>query len=283
MKRIQVVLLFLSLAQFFATGTPAKAEALQMVNVAHRQFTLQAAPLEILDLSGFGFADSYDLQYAQGSPLPTKLGDLTIKFGDQAAPIFFARKDWVRVQVPDIPTGQVVVTALRDNGWQQVGTISIVPTSPSAFDAWDTSGYPLVGKDGRGCMALQNYQVSPDGQLQVVQPACDQAALPISETLYVSVWTTGLGSIFDPMPKPGQAAAGSETPKIVPTLISVSGITLPASVLVWYGPAPGYIGLEQYVLAIPVRLLHGQPLTPRNLQVMFGGSAFNIYEGRAIQ
>src|SRR5262245_41734342 len=178
-----------------------------------------------------------------GGPLPTTLRSTTVTVNDTAAQLFFVSPGQINYLVPqNVPDGdaQVVVSMTAGNGDQIIssGQIKIASFTPAIFTAGATGSGPPAAVTGRvnanGDFVFDpTAPVEPDplnpGQFLPAPIDVGTAQLPA----FLILFCTGAVN----------APAGSV--KAV-----IGGMEVPVNPV----PAPGFVGLDQINMPIPVEL-----------------------------
>jgi minor extracellular serine protease Vpr len=168
---------------------------------------------------------------AAGSPLPTSLAGISLRFGNEMlAPLFFADVGQVNFQVPWELAGQTQTSlAVVLNGQAAAPqTVSLAPFSPGIFSA-NGEGF------GQGAILNSSYEL------------VDSARPAIAGSTIVQIYCTGLGAVtFAP-------ETGSATPNVLISsrngiMVTIGGVQ--ASVI-FAGLAPGSVGGYQVNALVP--------------------------------
>ena len=226
-------------AAFTATAlTPALVPEGSAVNGA--SFARAPAPVSPGSIiSIFGTSLAAETQQVSSLPLPTTLGNVTVRVNGIAAPLFFVSPGQVNAQVPFEISG-TTATVTVDNGTLPSApiTLGLAPAAPGIF---------TLAQDGTGPGAV----LHPDGSLiSVTSPATADEV--------VAIFCTGLGSVT-PAVESGRPAP------LVPlaTTLATPQVTIggePAEVL-FSGLASGFVGVYQVNASVPAGLAAGpQPL-----------------------
>lgn len=195
-------------------------------------------------VAAFGTQLAIGTQSAATQPLPTTLLGTTVTVNNIPAQLFFVSPNQINYLIPaNVPAGdtQVVVTATQGNGDQIVsrGQVRIAGTGPSIFTA-DASG--------SGAPAAETGRINQNNQFvyDPVRPYGPDPANPgrivptpidvgtAERPAYLILYGTGLRNA------PVNAVRAV-----------FGGIEIPVD---FYGVAPGYTGLDQVNLKIPVSL-----------------------------
>jgi uncharacterized protein (TIGR03437 family) len=192
----------------------------------------------------FGTNLSLATAVAQSLPLPISLDDVSVTFGGLPAPLLYVSSGQINAQVPAaVPMGAVPVIVRVANGFSAAFTVQVQPAAPGIFQI--------------GSFAAA---VNLDGSV-------NSAATPAAAGSYVSVYLTGDGPM-DSNVVDGDPSSGTVPAPSAPTVsATINGV--PATVS-YAGPAPGYAGLIQLNLQLPVLPAGSYPLV-----VTINGQATN--------
>lgn len=194
--------------------------------------------------AAFGTQLAIGTQAAASQPLPTSLLNTTVTVGGEPASLFFVSSAQVNYMIPlTLSPGdaEVVVTSTLGNGDRIIsrGMITVAATSPSIFTA-DASG--------SGAPAAITGRIAPDSQF-VFDAAPPFKADPVNPTAIVPA-PIDVGSAERPaylvLFGTGMRNAAPGSVKVL-----IGGLNAPVT---YHGPAPGFTGLDQVNLEIPVAL-----------------------------
>lgn len=194
-------------------------------------------------VAAFGTQLASGTQIAATQPLPTALLNTTVTVGGVPAPLFFVSPGQINYLIPPtVPAGdaQVVISAVASNGDQIIsrGQMRIAPTAPAIFTANATGTGVPAAVTGRVNAAGQFvFDSNPPFEPDPVTPG-RVIPSPIdvgtdTQPAFLILYGTGLRN----------AAAGS-------TRAIIGGIEVPVTPVA----APGFTGLDQINLQIPVAL-----------------------------
>jgi uncharacterized protein (TIGR03437 family) len=204
---------------FWTVGPLPALTAQGVVNAA--SFSSGAiAPGEIVALLGSGLGPAAGLSAANTEALPTSLGETTVTFDGQPAPLFFAGDDRIYAQVPYEVAGKPstsVVATYRDWAGAPV-SIPVAAAAPGVFLILS----PMTG-------------------------AVVDASHPSGRGGKVSIYATGQG-LVDPLPDTGKPAALSPLSWARNVQVKIGGRDVPID---FAGLTPGYVGLLQIDLHVP--------------------------------
>ncbi len=193
-------------------------------------------------VSAFGFGLATESASAWGLPLPTQLAATTVKVRDAAgterlAPLYFVSPYQVNYQLPaETAAGPATVTITNRDGRVSVGAIQVTPLAPGLFSA-DSSGqgvaagYVLRLRNGIEQALEPIAQLDEHGKI---------VARPVElgsedEEAFLILYGTGL-------------RARSSLASVTATLGGM------AVEVLYAGPAPGFVGLDQINLRLPRQL-----------------------------
>ncbi len=193
-------------------------------------------------ISIFGQNLAYTPQTATVVPLPTLLGGTSVTVGGIAAPLFFVSPGQINAQMPSFwlqsmgPPGLVVSTTAG-------------MSDPYLFGPPNYGAIGIFTKDSIGCGQGAVLNVHSDGTVSVNSPSNS-----VSPGDYVSVYATGLGTVFN---QPPDGAPAQSTPPLA-TADMGAGLKIdlvyqpsPPGSYYWAGRAPGLIGVDQVNEVIP--------------------------------
>jgi uncharacterized protein (TIGR03437 family) len=203
------------------------------------------APGSIAAIFGTELAGS--VSSAGTVPLPVTLGETTVLFNGVPAPVFYASRTQVNVQVPfEVPLGTVAVQVERGQVVSAPYVARIAEVSPGIFTT-SAQGPEL----GAILHADTNQLVTPQN--------------PARPGEFIAIYATGLGPL-------GEAVSTGASAPAVQTrnqpIVSISGV--PASVG-YSGLAPGLIGVYQINVEVPAVAAGLQPV-----KVVINGAASNV-------
>ena len=226
----------------FALRAPQPARAssaagtLALVNAA--SYTSTVAPGSIAALFAADMTAQPDA-HASTLPLPTTLAGLTVRVNGTLAPLFFASRNQVNIQVPGGVNPGTATVEVFNGGATPVstGTVTVVASAPGIF---------TVNNVGTEQAAALNSDYTLNSDFDRFP-----GSRPEASGNFVIIYATGLGRTT-PLVADGQAAPGS--PLALPsgtTTVTVGGV---AATVLFSGLAPGYVGLWQINVLLPASL-----------------------------
>ena len=175
---------------------------------------------------------------APNQPLPTKLGGVSVTIGGKPAALFFVAASQINLAVPSgLPEGinNIVVTNV-DNS-TRTGTVKIVTSEPGIFSAKSDgkgNAAALTTKDGVSFATVFN----PDGSEKPTDAGTRQ------QPNYLVLFGTGIRTT--PATNPTDANGVAEA-----IIVTIQGVIVP---VLYAGPAPGFVGLDQINVTLPPEL-----------------------------
>jgi uncharacterized protein (TIGR03437 family) len=217
-------------------------------------------------VAAFGAELATSTQVAATVPLPTSLAGTTVRVKDSTgierlAPLFFVAPTQVNYQIPTgTIAGTALVTITSGNGVVSVGTVQITAVAPGLFSA-NASGQGVASGTALRIKADGTQSFEPLARFDAAQNRF--VAVPIdfgpdlgeaSDQVFLVLYGTGLR---------GRSALSA-------TAASLGGVN---SEVLFAGPAPGFVGLDQTNLRAP-RSLRGRGDV--NLNLLVDGRAANV-------
>ena len=191
------------------------------------------APGEIVSIFGLNMGPATPATGAIDSTgvLPTVLAQTQVLFGGQPAPLFYAQDSEITAQVPYEVAGLSKVDVEIIYQGQSRGTVT-VPVAASAPAIFTVSA-------GTGLAEAVNQ----DGTLNSTVDAAPRGSV-------ISLYATGEG-VTNPAGIDGQPAASSSPQPVLPTTVTIGGMT--ADVL-YAAETPGFVGLFLVNARVPSSL-----------------------------
>ncbi len=218
--------------RFTAAGQAAPAIAAGgLVNAA--SFTSPVAPGAIVSLFGTNLAAS--VAGASSLPLPTALGNATVRFNGFAAPLFYVSSGQINAQVPYTVAGSLQVTVSIGALTSATFSAPLVAAAPGIF---------TVDQSGRGPGVVLHADATPV-----------DAAHPAQRGEVLLVFASGLGPVQPPVTA-GQAAPAEPLALVTQTTAAtIGGASAPVQ---FAGLAPGFAGLYQVNVQVPAGVSSGE-------------------------
>ena len=238
---------------FQVVGTTG-ATGLGAVNAASYVSSVAAGSIA----SVFGSNLSFGTATAGTLPLPTTLASSSLQIGGRSVPLFFASPGQLNVQIAWELAGQTLASATVTVGGvgSNQQTVSIAPYAPGIFtlnNMGTGQGVALIG-----------------GTALFAAPLSVPGGRPARPGEFVSIFCTGLGAVSN-QPATGTAAApaGPSSVTIATPTVTIGGTVVPTS---FSGLAPGFVGLYQVNVQVPVSAIPGDAVP---IVLSIGGVASN--------
>ena len=207
------------------------------------------APGAIVAVFGTNMS-SVSPQAAAVLPLPTTLGQTSVTFNGEAAPLLYTSSGQINAQVPfDIGPGTVTVQVNRSGTLSPSQPITVANVSPGIFILDSASNLGAVLHNSTGAFVT--------------------AAAPSHPGETLAIYCTGLGLLNASVQS---GAPGPSTPPLPTTLITPVVKLGSASITPNFsGLAPGFVGLYQVNFQVPASISAGN----QTIQLSVGGSLSN--------
>jgi len=204
--------------------------------IANNGMAGPVAPGAVVSIYGTGLAPF--TQSSSAFPLPTSLAGVSVSVNGVNAPMYFASSGQINIQLPfEIGAGPAAMTVSGTCGSSGQVSFQVAQTAPY-----------IVQNAGQA--AVLNY-IASTGLYTLNGP--DN---PAKVGSLVSVYLTGIGLVTN---RPADGAAASLTQLSYSTLQSSASATISGwtSTVQFLGLAPGWVGLDQANLVVPVGLSTG--------------------------
>jgi uncharacterized protein (TIGR03437 family) len=176
---------------------------------------------------------------ASAVPLPTTLGGVRVRVGNTDAGLFFVAPTQINFQIPPATAdgAAVAVTVTNSDNSTRTGTFTVVRGAPGVFSAkanGQGAAAAVTTFDGAVFSAVAN----PDGTERDVDPGTRQ------RRNVLVMFATGIRNT--PATNPNDANGVAEA-----VTVKIQGVPCE---MIYAGPAPGFIGLDQINAFIPPEL-----------------------------
>ena len=225
----------------------------QSVTNAASFATGSIAPGAIATIFGSNLTSTTGVNSISSLPLPTTYLNVSVMINGSAAPLFAVAnvngQQQINFQVPwEVASGSMATVVVTSNGAASAPLFVPVSTAQPGIFAYSAGGQTF------GAILHADYQLADTGH-------------PVAAGETVLVYCTGLGGVSSP---PVDGAAGNGQMTIVAPTVTIGG--LPATVS-FSGLAPGFVGLDQVNVEVPVGINSGnQPV----VITMPGGSSNSV-------
>lgn len=171
-------------------------------------------------------------------PLPTTLGGVRVRISNTDCGLFFVAPAQINFVIPSsVADGQsVTVTVTNSNNSTTTGTITVVRSAPGIFSAKATGQGAAAAQTTNGGALINTFK--PDGT------EADVSAGTVAQPNVLVLYVTGIRNT--PAANPNDTNGVAES-----VICRIQGV--PATVL-YAGPAPGFVGLDQVNVIIPPEL-----------------------------
>jgi uncharacterized protein (TIGR03437 family) len=161
-------------------------------------------------------------------------------------PLFYVSPDQINAQLPvELPLGPASVTVQTANVESLPIAITIVPAAPGIF----------VYEDNRAVALNQDSRLN-------------RTILPAERGSIISVYLTGQGELSPPVPSGQAAPLDVLSWAVMSPAASIGGVPAP---VVFLGAAPGFVGLAQANITVPM----DAPVGDQPLSITIGGVESN--------
>ena len=230
--KVDIVTAHTSSASILINTTPP-ASASAALNAASFAVGQPVAPGSLASLFGVGYASSN--AQASSVPLPLSLGGVSATIGGVPAPLVFAGKNQINLQVPwTVGAGKADVVVTANGAARPPLSITIGAVAPGIFTTQSGTGQAIaINADGS--------LAAPDGSIPGI---ATRAATPGDTIL---VLATGLGAVT---PAIGAGAAASDTLRntVVKPTVLIGGT---AAQVAFSGLSPQFVGVYQLNVVVP--------------------------------
>ena len=201
--------------------------------------TGSVAPSSLASLFGANLAPG--TAQAGSQPLPTSLGGVTISVKDAAgvlrsAPLIYVSPGQINFELPDGTAAGAATLAVAGAGSTQMFTGTIQPVLPTLF-SMNGNGMGVAAALAVAVQAANPRLQNPVAVFQCSNGSCVPVpiVLGVDTPVYVSFYGTGIRNASS----------------MANVSLTIAGQTAP---LQYAGPAPGFAGLDQINVAIPLSL-----------------------------
>lgn len=201
--------------------------------------TSAIAPGSLVSLYGQNLAGT--TAQAGSQPLPMSLGGITLTVKDaagvqQSAPLLYVSPGQINFLLPDNLASGTATFSVAGGAAAQSLTATVQPVAPALFSMSGT-GSGVAAALAVAVQAANPQLQSPVPVFQCGDSGCVPVPIPlgVDQPVYVSFYGTGIRN---------HSLAGNVT-------VTINGVGLPAT---YAGAAPGFAGLDQVNVALPLSL-----------------------------
>ena len=215
---------------FLPAPDPPAFDAEGVVSAA--SFEAKIAPGSIVSL--FGSNLSLGSQTATKLPLPAQMNAVTVTIRDEPVPLFFVSPEQINFHLNSIAPGELSVVVRNAGVASAVAVVPTVIAAPAIFTLTQQgTGQGAVLIAGTGLVA---------GDVPGVP------SRPVGRGEAIEIFATGFGFLESTLLRSGAPPElGQARPEIAPA-IQVGGVS---AQLLFSGPAPGFVGVDQVNAVIP--------------------------------
>ena len=198
--------------------------------VSAASFEAKIAPGSIVSLFGSGL--SLGSQMAVALPLPTSMNTVSVTIDGEPAPLFFVSPGQVNFHLNSVSPGEKMVAVNSGGVSSPAVAVPTVIAAPAIF---------TLTQEGQGAVLIA-------GTGLVAGDLPDVPSRPARRGEAIEIFATGFGFLESSLLRSGDPPELSqERPEIAPGIL-VGGV---AAQLLFSGPAPGLVGVDQVNALIP--------------------------------
>jgi uncharacterized protein (TIGR03437 family) len=217
-------------------------------------YTDSVAPGAIMAVYGSELTPNGVGAGAPSVPLPIMLAGTAATVNGIPAPLYYASPGQLNIQVPyDVPANSTAVLKVENNGQSATYNFNVASAAPAIFTT-NAEG------TGQGAILNLSYQL------------VDSSHPATPGSTYLQIYCMGLGAVTN-QPANGAASPSSQLAYTkTPTQVTVGGVTVPATDVVFSGLAPGFVGLYQVDALVPASVAPGSAVP---VVISVGGATSN--------
>jgi uncharacterized protein (TIGR03437 family) len=187
----------------------------------------------------FGMNLSSGTVLANGVPLPTSLGGVSVSANGTLVPLFFVSPTQINFQAPwELLGAQASIVVTVNGSASSAQAVSLQTASPGIFSL-DSSGA------GQGAIQISNTAIFAAAAGSVPPGAIGR---PVNPGEFLTIYCSGLGYV-SPQPATGAAAPSGALSNTQLTVTStIGGASAPVT---FAGLSPGFVGLYQVNVQVP--------------------------------
>lgn len=223
----------------------------KVVNAA--DFTNNIAPGGLISL--FGTQMSPVNMASAEIPLPTALADSCLTVNGLPMPILFVSPTQVNAQMPFETIGNVTLILHTPGGTSDNYNLQVLPNAPAVFQVPvpnTSETVPTVVRNDDGRLVTDSHPIHRKGNEALV------------------IYSTGLGVTLPAVPSGMPGPTNPLAVALTAPTVTLGGMELP---VLYYGLAPGEVGVYQINVSVPSGVPIGFPVT---LQITQGGLSTSL-------
>jgi uncharacterized protein (TIGR03437 family) len=174
-------------------------------------------------------------------PLPTAVANSCLVVNGLPMPILFVSPTQVNAQMPFEAIGNVTLILLTPGGTSDNYNLQVLPTAPSVFHITtpEKITIPAVVRNDDGQLVTPSHPIHRKGNDALV------------------IYTTGLGATNPAVASGAPAPSSPLAVALTAPKVTLGGVELP---LLFYGLAPGEVGVYQINVSVPRNVPDGYPV-----------------------
>lgn len=194
------------------------------------------APGDYISIFGANLGPVGGARADASQPLPTSLGQTSVTFDGQSAPLFYASDGFVAVQAPfNLTPGSLTRVRVTSAAGDSLDIpVPVATTNPGIF-TYDSRG--------RGQAKIVNEDGSSNGDGSIIA-----SQVPAARGSIVAIFCTGLGAVAPSVPVGTPPPADTLSTTVLPVSATIAG---QHAMVMFAGLAPGQTGLYQVNVLIP--------------------------------
>jgi uncharacterized protein (TIGR03437 family) len=225
---------------------------------AHGQPGHPVSPGSMVSIFGTNFSEPGEHFEAIGTPLPTTLGGVTVRFNGIAAPLFGVWPGQINAQLPSGLDAAALTSAART---EQAAGVSVVVETAAGLSEAQSIGVarysPAIfttSQEGTG----QAVAVVNNTSILAAPVGFNESSRPANPAELLAIYATGLGPVTPPVADGTSSCAGAGCgPDTVlrhtteRPVVMIGGSALPDEDVLFSGLAPEFVGVYMVIVRMP--------------------------------